>query len=182
MKRKSNKGRKPLVTGREMESEWKDEKSCWFAAEKNLDTDKRKMLLAVLVSEEVQFVMSNHMFRFKNKLFNQTEGGSIGSELTQVLGTARMIVFLKKLQSRFEVLGLKSYFCKAFVDDVSIGMKDPGCGYFVSEDELVWTDEKQKQDEKIEDDVRVAELVVMIANTLPEERDIQMTFDAPSRN
>ena len=57
-----------------MESEWKDEKSCWFAAEKYLDPDKRKMLLAVVVSQEVYFFMNNHMFRFKNMSFNQTEG------------------------------------------------------------------------------------------------------------
>ena len=63
--------------------------------------------------------MGQHVFRFKDKLFNQREGGSIGSVLTGVLGTSRMIVFLRKLNMRCNMLGLHLYFVKAFVDDVS---------------------------------------------------------------
>ena len=63
-------------------------------------------------------------------MFNHTEGGSIGSVLPGVLGTSRMIIFLRKLRMKCVYLGLELYFAKAFVDDVSVGAKDPGKGYF----------------------------------------------------
>lgn len=37
-----------------MEYDWKEEKSSWCAAEKNLDTEMRRKLFAVVVSEEVR--------------------------------------------------------------------------------------------------------------------------------
>ena len=68
------------------------------------------------------------------------------------------------------------------MDDVSFGMRDPGSGYTFSDNTLVWSNEKESQDRTVENDVRVAELIVSIANSLEEERDIQMTYDCPSRN
>ena len=115
-------------------------------------------------------------------MYNQTEGGSIGSVLTGVLGTSRMIIFLRKLRMKCVSLGLELYFAKAFVDDVSVGAKDPGKGYFLNDGCLQWSAEKELQDNNSEDDTRVAELIVSVANGLEKEEDIQMTFDTPSRN
>ena len=126
--------------------------------------------------------MLKHLFKFGDKLYNQKEGGSIGSELTGLLGTSRMIVFLRKLRMKCENLGLKVFFSKAFVDDVSFGMRDPGSGYTFSDNTLVWSNGKEFQDRTVENGVRVAELIVSIANSLEEEQDIQMTYDCPSRN
>ena len=61
-------------------------------------------------------------------------------------------------------------------------MKDPGEGYFVTNDGLEWSELKYSEDRSKEADVRVAELIVGLANTLPNEVDIQMTFDTPSMN
>ena len=92
----------------------------------------RRKLFAVVVSEEVRHVKSKHLFRYRDKQFNQCDCGSIGSVLTGVLGTSRMIMLPRKLSLRCEVIGLQSYFVKAFVDDVSFGMRDPGKGYVLS--------------------------------------------------
>ena len=129
MTRKSKHGMKPMVTGIQMNKQWSAETSSWLAAQECLNDESRKKLLAVVVSQEVKNVMKKHVFRFKDKMYNQKEGGSIGSELTGVLGTSRMIIFLRKLRVKCETLGLKLYFTKAFVDDVSVGAKDPGKGY-----------------------------------------------------
>ena len=116
-------------------------------------------------------------------MFKQTDGGSIGSELTGVLGASRMIIFLRKLRLRCESLSLRLYFSKAYVDDVSVGAKDPGKGYFLSDDGVLqWSAEKELQDNNSYDDTRVAKLIVEIANNLEGEEDIQMTFDTPSNN
>ena len=61
-------------------------------------------------------------------------------------------------------------------------MKDPGEGYSVTNDGLEWSELKYSEDRSKEADVRVAELIVGLANTLPNEVDIQMTFDTPSMN
>ena len=68
------------------------------------------------------------------------------------------------------------------MDDVSVGMRDPGRGYIVKDDKLEWSEQKMLSDSEVETDVRVAELLVGIANSLSNEEDIQMTFDTPSRN
>ena len=182
MKRKYSKGRKPGNTATEMSSDWDEETSCWVKADRPLNSDSRQKLLAVTISQEVAYVMRKHLFKFGDKLYNQKEGGSIGSELTGVLGTSRMIVFLRKLRMKCENLGLKVFFSKAFVDDVSFGMRDPGSGYTFSDNTLIWSNEKESQDRTMENDVRVAELIVSIANSLEEEQDIQMTYNCPSRN
>ena len=182
MTRKSKHGVKPTVTGIQMTKPWNEETFSWLPAQKCLDDDSRKKLMAVVVSNEVKNVMKKHLFRFKDKTFRQNEGGSIGSELTGVLGTSRMIVFLRKLGLKCESLGIKLCFIKAFVDDVSVGAKDPGKGYFLSDGELRWSAEKEWQDNNSNDDTRVAELIVQIANSLENEDDIQMTYDTPSKN
>ena len=46
----------------------------------------------------------------------------------------------------------------------------------------MWTEEKKLADNLVEANVRVAELIVGLANSLPNERDIQMIFDTPSKN
>ena len=93
-----------------------------------------------------------------------------------------MIIFLRKLGLKCQNLGIKLYFTKAFVDDVSVGAKDPGKGYFLSDGELRWSAAKEWQDNNSNDDTRVAELIVQIANSLENEADIQMTYDIPSKN
>ena len=61
------------------------------------------------------------------------------------------------------------FFSKAFVDDVSFGIRDPGMGCTVANNSLVWSEINESQDSGKEADVRVAELVVSIANSLEGE-------------
>ena len=48
------------------------------------ERETRKML-AVVVARDVSVAMRNHLFRFGDKTFKQSEGGSIGSEWTCVV-------------------------------------------------------------------------------------------------
>ena len=75
-----------------------------------------------------------------------------------------------------QCLGLLIYFCKVFVDDVSIGAKYPGKGLINDGKALRWSVAKEEEDQNSEDDIRVAELVVDIAQSLQNEGDIQMTL------
>ena len=182
MVRKSKFGVKPTITGREMEHHWKPERSSWLKPARPMDDIIRKKLLSVLVSEEVKHVMTRHMFRFGDNFYEQSDGGSIGSVLTGEVAKARTIIFLRKLRSVCENLGLKMYLLKMFVDDVLAMMRFPGRGY-VFRDGFLYQDVDQQRKDKDEDsDVVTAKLIVEIANNLENESDIQMTFDAPSRN
>ena len=56
----------------------------------------------VLKDGQLQFV-----YRYRDKVYCQSKGGSIGNELTHQLAACRMIVFIKKLKMRCLELGLK---------------------------------------------------------------------------
>ena len=97
MKRRTNLGRKPVVTGKEMDDWWSEEKSLWLKPNREPTDEESKKMLALAVSMAVKNVMQRHLFRFRDKFYNQNEGGSIGSELTGEGAKSRMIMFLRKL-------------------------------------------------------------------------------------
>ena len=127
-------------------------------------------------------MMENHLFRFGETHYKQSEGGSIGSILTGEVSKARMILYMRKLKEKCEMLGLKMYLVKVFVDDVFVLIKFPGRGFVVREECLVWENEQEQQDVDVEPDVITARLLVKIANEIQGESDIQMTYDMPSQN
>ena len=65
-----------------MNDPWKSSSSPWVTPLKSLNDSVRRKMFAVLVSEEVKYVMQNHLFRFGETHYRQSEGGSIGSILT----------------------------------------------------------------------------------------------------
>ena len=93
-------------------------------------------MFALAVKEDVKFVMGNHVFRYRDKYYCQSEGGSIGSELTHQLAACRMIVFVRKLRSSCLALGLRVFLLKVFVDDTMVLMKFPGRGAVVRDGQL----------------------------------------------
>ena len=48
--------------------------------------------------------MTNHPYKYKEKMMKQSEGGSIGSILTCVLAKARLTVNTKKLKEKLDFL------------------------------------------------------------------------------
>ena len=55
-------------------------------------------VLCLTVSEDIKYVMERHLFRFGDKLYRQSEGGSIGSVLTGEVAKTRTIIFFKKIE------------------------------------------------------------------------------------
>ena len=182
MKRHTNLGRKPKVTGREMEDWWKEDESIWLRPNREPTAEEIKKMIALAVSIDVKNVMRSHLFRFGDKFFNQNEGGSIGSELTGEGATSRMIMFLRKLENVCQDIKLKIFMDAAYIDDVTVLMRIPGNGLRWRNGELFQDSEAEELDCNIEKDVVAANLVVSIANSLPNESDIQITFDTPSMN
>ena len=67
----------------------------------------------------------------------------------------------------------------AYIDDVTVLMRFPGNGLRWRNGELLQDSEAEELDRNNEKDVVAANLVVSIANSLPNESDIQMKFDKP---
>ena len=75
-------------------------------ADRKPNENELRMLFALAVSEEVRYIMSNHSYRYRDKVMLQTEGGSIGSILTCVVSKTRMIMNSRKLKQK--LLSLKN--------------------------------------------------------------------------
>ena len=93
-----------------------------------------------------------------------------------------MIVFVRKLRSRCLALGLRVFLLKVFVDDTMVLMKFPGRGAVVRDGQLEIDVSLADKEVADAEDVLSARLLSSVANSLEDENDIQMTFDAPSMN
>ena len=109
-KRKSSGGRKPKVTGRELDkrfSTMRQSESIWHPPEKEPEGALVKQMIATAVAEEVRFILKSHTFRYGDRLVLQEEGGAIGSELTCVVSKTRIILFTWKLKELLAVIEKK---------------------------------------------------------------------------
>ena len=180
MKRKTNMGRKPTVTGNEMFSYWDETESCWIGPVNAPDQSELKKMLAVAVMFDVERVMTQHTFRFRGKFYLQEDGGSIGSELTGEIAKTRVLVVLRKIKSISMNVGLRVLLLGAFVDDVSVAMRGVEKGQKFSDGSIVFCEDRLHEDADLQIDEVSAKLFAEIANSL--EDDVSWTFDTPSRN
>ena len=70
-KRKASGGRKPKVTGRELDkhfSTMRQTESIWHQPEREPEGEFVRQMLATAVSEEVRFILKNHTFRYGDRL------------------------------------------------------------------------------------------------------------------
>ena len=70
-KRKASGGRKPKVTGRELDkrfSTMRQMESIWHQPEREPEGESVRQMLATAVSEEVRFILKNHTFRYGDRL------------------------------------------------------------------------------------------------------------------
>ena len=106
MRRKTNIGRKPMVTGYEMKSFWNEEESSWESPQRVPTEVKVKKMLAVAVMFDIERIMSQHTFRFRGKVYIQEDGGSISNELTGKIAKTRIIFVLRELKRISLAVGL----------------------------------------------------------------------------
>ena len=62
----------------------------------------------------------NHYYKFDNKIFQQSKGGSIGTEITGELSKIYMNSWDKKLLDKLQGLGITVLMMKRYVDDILI--------------------------------------------------------------
>ena len=170
MTRKTNLGRKPVVTGDELEFGWAErvsagKKTIWNKAKREPSQQEVKKMLSIAVQCDVTNVMKKHLFSFDGKQYVQKEGGSIGSELTCTVAKCRMILWMRAMNNKCANLGLNIIMSCVYVDDAT----------FVTRG-LRRDDSNEYRNMEL--DVETAEVYKEVANSL--EDDISMTFEAPS--
>ena len=182
MRRRKTGGRRPLVTGNEMKKKWKDlEESIWAAPMRDANEVEVKKLPALAVRTDVEHIMKNNLFKFDGVMYVQSEGGMIGSELICVIAKSRMILYIRKLKRRAEIIGLRIVLAWVYVDDTFIVAKKVCKGLLVKDSSsLGWSETKAIEDAQLPGDVVTARVISDVANQI--EDDIVMTFDAPSMN
>jgi len=137
--------------------------------------------LALAVRTDVEHMMKNNLFKFNGTMYIQSEGGMIGSELICVLAKSRMILYVRLLKRRAEVIGLRIVLAWVYVDDTFIIAKRIAAGCCVREDgSLAWSEVKAVEDFGVASDVITARVVSEVANLI--EDDIEMTYDTPSNS
>ena len=114
-------------------------------------------MLSVAVASDVRRVMQCHVFGFMEKVYKQKEGGSIGSQLTGIVAKVRMILWIRRINSKCLEIGLTVFLSTVFVDDsvFSIKVVDLGIRYCVKMTMLQFSEEWKQEDENLCDDVRM---------------------------
>ena len=142
--------------------------------------DEIRSLIGLLAASAVEVVMANHFYTIGDVIRRQTEGGSIGSDLT---GEAARLYMLQRDKMFLEMLkkeGIRLDLYSRYVDDMVIIARAIGRGWFWNGSSLKWSEDQYEKDENIEDDERTAKVLSDIANSI--NSNIQTTTDLPSRN
>ena len=78
----TKKGRKPLITGCATNNDTDKRYAPWNPHSLYQTTSTPRKMLAEAIYDGIKFTMSNHIYRFDDKIKKQAKGGPIGLELT----------------------------------------------------------------------------------------------------
>ena len=126
--RKTTLGRKPNITGCGSELKKEDRFKPWNPPKKIVgqeDTEIKKRLMTEALRIAIKFVMKNHTYTFKNKIYKQEEGGAIGVELTGDLAKVFMVWWSRQLQQKKTDEYITTYLYKCYVDDINMLVSIP---------------------------------------------------------
>ena len=68
---------------------------------------KKKLMVALLLREQVRVMMTNHLYTFDGELYRQVAGGPIGLLLTSTAARAVLSMFDKEFKAKLHELDLK---------------------------------------------------------------------------
>ena len=124
--------------------------------------------------------MSKHFYTFDEKIYRQTKGGAIGSELTGELAKIYMLRWDAKFLIKIQQLGLKQILYKRYVDDILVMISEvcEGLKYSVASDTLVLDNDQEVLDTQSSCEAVTVRVMLEIANSI--DADIQLTLQQPT--
>ena len=73
----------------------------------NLTDDSVRLLLGILSARTIKTVLLNHYFTLGGKVYRQSDGGSIGLDLTVELAAIYMLIWDLSFLTKLKQLGVK---------------------------------------------------------------------------
>ena len=140
-----------------------------------------RIMIAIAVATSVVTSMSNHYYSVGGKLLRQTDGGSIGSDLTGEVSRNVMTDWYLTFLSKLKKLGLLIDMYGRYVDDQLeiLPPVNPRWFYCVKSRTMKFCKDRAQSDCD-SPAIRTAKLLREIANSI--EKCIQLTFDTPDSN
>ena len=118
--RKSKKGPKPTITASGSKKQQEDRWRPWNKPEQiPSENDIRKMFVFAL-GISIKVTLSKHIYRFNNKLYQQSRGGAIGVGLSGELANVFMIWWDRQFVSDINRLGIEHNLYSRYVDDIEV--------------------------------------------------------------
>ena len=153
-------------------------KSFWKEAEKKVNKNETKILVAECLSILCKVIMSRHVYNFGGKTYLQKEHGCIGDEAIGLIALVVMIWWSKKFKSKLTELDIVNKLTKIYIDDVNGVFKSIKPGTEYKDGKLIFNEEKAKDDWNLPEDKVTMDIVKDIANDIDDM--ILMTVDIPS--
>ena len=126
--------------------------------------------------------MSNNFYTIGGEIRVQSEGGSIGSDITEEVIRVYMLQWDKELVRLCKKARILIDMYKRYLDDMFLVMRsvNPGWRYNARRGKLVFSREDELKDKDKSETQRSAELMASIANSINE--DIKVTLDYPENH
>ena len=141
-------------------------------------------MFALALEQGILAVMQNHVYAFNNKIYKQADGGPIGLELSGALGSAFMLLwdrkFLSTLEKAARNIKWDLYFMMRYVDDSNSVTDVMPAGARFENGRIRIKPEHVDEDLQIKPDLRTAQVVKQVANSI--FPFIKMQVDCPSMN
>ena len=118
------------------------------------------------------------MYKFRNKIRKQSDGGQIGLGLTGEIADCYMIEWDKQFIQKCKNIGINLSLYSRFKDDIFISATNLEKGTKLADEKLIVDIEKKKEDEGKNDDEITMEVIRQVAETV--DPMIKFTIDVPS--
>ena len=143
--------------------------------------EERKVMVALMLREQVKVMMKNHLYSFDGHLYRQVTGGSIGLLLTSTTARAVLGMFDREFKRLLSELNLGLLLQKRYVDDLNMATRAVPLNVDVVEREGRLELVEVEGREGVEADAHTAMVIRKVADSV-RPRSIRMTEDYPSNH
>ena len=180
-KRRSNRGRRPNITGCGTTESDDDRHRPWvFPDISGMDYQTKKRMVAEALRIVLVTVLRSHTYEFAGQIKRQSRGGPIGMELTGVVAQVFMVWWDRQFKERLRRINKQLKIHERYVDDSNVVTKGVEKGTRYDGEKLVVSEETFHEDEGIPADKRTMLLLQQIASYI--HPSIRLTTDYPSNN
>ena len=124
-------------------------------------------LLGMMTAHTVETCMSNHYYTIGGDIRQQSEGGSIGSDLTGEVTRIYMLQWEENFRKKCRKAGINWDLYGRYVDDMFLAMRpiSPGWDYNPKTGKMYYSEEKARNC-NLTQTKRTSTIMAMIANTI----------------